>query len=123
MATNIVSLKVQKGKLGQEIQEIIGHLETTIYQYPLGWGIKKMSNYMKFLKDILSEKRQLFEFEKVTLTECCSTLVNGKIPPKLKDRGSFAISYSIGGQSMGQIHIWSVRDWWSKAYYCDAIIS
>lgn len=64
-----------------------------------------MSNYMKFLKDILSEKRQLFEFENVALTECCSTLVNGKIPPKLKDRGSFAISYSIGGQSMGHIHI------------------
>ncbi|XP_017613518.1 uncharacterized protein LOC108458620 [Gossypium arboreum] len=55
-----------------------------------------MPNYVKFIKDILSRKRQLGEFETVALTEGYTTMLMNKLPPKLKNQGSFTILYSIG---------------------------
>ncbi|KAM6567781.1 hypothetical protein CsatA_026909 [Cannabis sativa] len=61
-----------------------------------------MPNYVKFLKDILTKKRRLGEFETVALTEGCSAMLKNKIPPKLKDPGSFTIPISIGGRDVGR---------------------
>ncbi|XP_062107229.1 uncharacterized protein LOC133818388 [Humulus lupulus] len=59
-----------------------------------------MPNYVKFLKDILTKKRRLGEFETVALTEGCSAILKNKIPPKLKDPGSFTILCSVGGRDV-----------------------
>ncbi|XP_062114280.1 uncharacterized protein LOC133825338 [Humulus lupulus] len=59
-----------------------------------------MPNYVKFLKDILTKKRRLGEFETVALTESCSAILKNKIPPKLKDPGSITIPCSIGGRDV-----------------------
>ncbi|KAJ9546604.1 hypothetical protein OSB04_019147 [Centaurea solstitialis] len=64
-------------------------------------ALEQMPNYVKFLKDILSKKRKLNEFETVALTQECSAILTCKIPPKLKDPGSFTIPCSIGGQEVG----------------------
>ena len=48
------------------------------------------------MKDILSRKRRLSEFEIVNLTEECSTILQRKLPQKLKDLGSFPIPCKIG---------------------------
>ncbi|XP_062075995.1 uncharacterized protein LOC133780137 [Humulus lupulus] len=69
---------------------------------PLVEALEKMPNYMKFLKDILTKKRRLGEFETVALTEGCSAMLKSKIPPKLKDPGSFTIPCSIGGRDVGR---------------------
>ncbi|XP_062104305.1 uncharacterized protein LOC133815482 [Humulus lupulus] len=61
-----------------------------------------MPNYVKFLTDILTKKRRLGEFETVALTEGCSAMLKSKIPPKLKDLGSFTIPCSIGGRDVGR---------------------
>ncbi|XP_017609396.1 uncharacterized protein LOC108455328 [Gossypium arboreum] len=61
-----------------------------------------MPNYMKFMKDILSKKCQLGEFETVALTEGCTTMLINKLPSKLKDRGSFTIPCSIGNNYVGK---------------------
>jgi len=55
-----------------------------------------MPSYVKYLKDILSIKRKLEEYETVALTEECSAILQKKLPPKLKDPGSFTIPCSIG---------------------------
>ncbi|KAL8486895.1 hypothetical protein ACS0TY_023547 [Phlomoides rotata] len=55
-----------------------------------------MPNYAKFLKDIMSHKRRIGEYEMVTLTEECSAILQAKIPQKLKDPGSFTILCKIG---------------------------
>ncbi|KAJ9563430.1 hypothetical protein OSB04_008590 [Centaurea solstitialis] len=47
-------------------------------------------------KDILNKKKRLTEYETVALTEGCSALLTKKIPPKMKDPGSFTIPCSIG---------------------------
>ncbi|XP_024992434.1 uncharacterized protein LOC112526379 [Cynara cardunculus var. scolymus] len=57
-----------------------------------------MPSYAKFLKDILSNKKKLTEYETVTLTKGCSALLTNSIPSKLKDPGSFTIPCSRGGK-------------------------
>lgn len=64
---------------------------------PFVEALFKMPSYAKFLKDILSKKRKLEEHETVMLTEECSALIQKKLPPKLKDPGSFTIPCIIGG--------------------------
>ncbi|XP_073271527.1 uncharacterized protein [Primulina huaijiensis] len=56
----------------------------------------QMPSYAKFLKDILANKRKLEDHMTVSLTENCPSLVQNKIPPKLKDPGSFSIPCMIG---------------------------
>ncbi|XP_060968275.1 uncharacterized protein LOC133035863 [Cannabis sativa] len=69
---------------------------------PLVEALEQMPTYVKFLKDILTKKRRLGEFETVALTEGCSAMLKSKIPPKLKDPGSFTIPISIGGRDVGR---------------------
>ena len=54
-----------------------------------------MPNYVKFLKDIISKKRRLEEFEIVKLSEECSAILQKKLPQKLKDPGSFTLPCTI----------------------------
>ncbi|XP_024971932.1 uncharacterized protein LOC112510815 [Cynara cardunculus var. scolymus] len=65
-------------------------------------AIEQMPSYAKFLKDILSKKKKLSEYEIVALTEGCSALLSNKLPHKLKDPGSFTIPYLIGGKEIGK---------------------
>ncbi|XP_057989125.1 uncharacterized protein LOC131172198 [Hevea brasiliensis] len=59
-----------------------------------------MPSYAKFLKEILLNKRRLEDYETVALTEECSALLQNKLPPKLKDPGSFSIPCHIGDTSI-----------------------
>ena len=55
-----------------------------------------MSGYVKFMKDIFSKKRKLGDYETVALSKECNAILQEKLPPKLKDLGSFTISCAIG---------------------------
>ncbi|XP_063949903.1 uncharacterized protein LOC135152745 [Daucus carota subsp. sativus] len=55
-----------------------------------------MPSYAKFMKDIQSRKLKLEDLETVALTEECSAVLQQKLPPKLKDLGSFTIPCTIG---------------------------
>ncbi|XP_037494561.1 uncharacterized protein LOC119370450 [Jatropha curcas] len=55
-----------------------------------------MPSYAKFLKEILSQKREIDDQGTVMLTEECSAIIQNKLPPKLKDPGSFSIPCNIG---------------------------
>ncbi|CAI9777219.1 unnamed protein product [Fraxinus pennsylvanica] len=54
-----------------------------------------MTSYAKFLKDVLSNRRKLEKHEIVMLTEECSVRIQKKVPPKLKDHGSFTVPCTI----------------------------
>ena len=58
-------------------------------------ALEQMPSYVKFMKDILSQKRRLADFEIVNLTEECSAILQRKLPQKLKDPGSFTIPCTI----------------------------
>ena len=55
-----------------------------------------MPGYVKFLKEILSKKRRLSDFETVNLIEERSATMQRKLPQKLKDPDSFTIPCTIG---------------------------
>ncbi|KAK4270868.1 hypothetical protein QN277_019636 [Acacia crassicarpa] len=62
-----------------------------------------MSSYVKFMKEILSKKRRLEEFETVALTQECSAMLTNRLPPKLKDPDSFTIPCAIGSNYSGKV--------------------
>ncbi|KAL5549220.1 hypothetical protein UlMin_004451 [Ulmus minor] len=69
---------------------------------PLVEALEQMPNYVKFMKDMLTKKRRFGEFKTVALTRECSVVLQNKLPPKLKDPGSFAIPCSIGNRYFGK---------------------
>ncbi|XP_075486253.1 uncharacterized protein LOC142525853 [Primulina tabacum] len=69
---------------------------------PFADALEQMPNYAKFIKDVMSKKRKLQEFETVKLTEECSTILQRKLPQKLKDLGSFTIPCVIGGSRVNR---------------------
>jgi hypothetical protein len=56
--------------------------------------------YANFLKDILSKKRKIEDNETIALTRECSAVIQKKLPPKLKDPGSFSIPCVIGKETI-----------------------
>ena len=63
---------------------------------PYAKALEKMSGYVRFMKDILSKKRKLGDYETVALLEECSAILQKNFPPMLKDPGSFTIPCAIG---------------------------
>ncbi|KAL0430889.1 UNVERIFIED_CONTAM: hypothetical protein Sradi_0714900 [Sesamum radiatum] len=55
-----------------------------------------MPRSAKFLKEVLSIKRKWEGGETVKLNEECSAILQNKLPPQLKDPGSFSIPCTIG---------------------------
>ncbi|XP_022846365.1 uncharacterized protein LOC111369115 [Olea europaea var. sylvestris] len=70
---------------------------------PFAETLAQMPNYAKFLKEVMSKKRKLEEFETVKLTEECSAILQKKLPHKLKDPGSFNIPCNIGGITFDRV--------------------
>ncbi|XP_075479347.1 uncharacterized protein LOC142520229 [Primulina tabacum] len=63
---------------------------------PFAETLAQMPSYAKFFIDILTKKRKLVYFETATLSDKCSSILQNKLPPKLKDPCSFSIPCTIG---------------------------
>lgn len=63
---------------------------------PFAEVLAQISSYAKFLKNILNNKRNLVDFETVKFSEECPTILQNKLPHKLKDPDSFFIPCTIG---------------------------
>ncbi|XP_062100975.1 uncharacterized protein LOC133806894 [Humulus lupulus] len=55
-----------------------------------------MPKYVKFMKEILSNKRKMGEYETAALTEECSAILQRMLQQKIRDPGSFTIPCTIG---------------------------
>lgn len=62
-----------------------------------------MPTYAKFLKEIFSKKRKIEDNEIISLITECNTLIQNKLPHKLKDLGSFVIPCEIGSLSFDRV--------------------
>ncbi|KAL4295954.1 hypothetical protein GQ457_12G013970 [Hibiscus cannabinus] len=63
---------------------------------PLVEALQQMSNYAKFLKDMVIRKKHIEEFETATATKTCLALMHNKVPTKKTDPGSFTSECFIG---------------------------
>ena len=62
-----------------------------------------MPSYVKFMKDILANKRNVEDYKIVTLTEECNAILQKKLPHKLRDPRSFTILCEIGNSSFDNV--------------------
>jgi len=59
-------------------------------------ALAQIPKYAKFMKEILRNKRKFEDHETIMLNEEYSAILLYKLPPKLKDPGSFTIPCIIG---------------------------
>ncbi|XP_022860904.1 uncharacterized protein LOC111381360 [Olea europaea var. sylvestris] len=88
--------KLKKNKQDTNYEKFLDVLKKLQINVPFIDAILQISSYKKFLKEMLTKKRKISEFETVALTEESSARVQRKLPPKLKDPASFTLLVSIG---------------------------
>ena len=88
--------RLKKNKLDKQFTKFMEVFKKLHINIPFVDALKQMPNHVKFMKDILSRKRKLLDFETVNLTEEYSAKLQRKLPQKLKDPDSFTIPCKIG---------------------------
>ncbi|KAG8637949.1 hypothetical protein MANES_15G176096v8, partial [Manihot esculenta] len=94
--------RFQKAKLDKQFDKCLEVLKKLYVNIPFIDALSQMPLYAKFLKDILSNKRRLEEYETMALMEECSALLQNKLSPKLKDPRSFSIPCQISETDIGK---------------------
>ncbi|KAL1534726.1 hypothetical protein AAHA92_30872 [Salvia divinorum] len=87
---------LQKKKLDEKLSKFLDIFKKVHLNIPLIEALQQMPGYLKFLKEVVSKKKRLVDYEAINLTENCSAIIQQKMPEKLKDPGSFNISCVIG---------------------------
>ncbi|CAL8112422.1 unnamed protein product [Prunus armeniaca] len=88
--------RLAKSKLDKSFKEIFDILSKVNVNLPLLDVIRNMPAYGKFFKELNTYKRKYGPNEKVMVSKNVSAVLQRKLPPKLKDPGSFSINITIG---------------------------
>ncbi|VVA32707.1 PREDICTED: LOW QUALITY PROTEIN, partial [Prunus dulcis] len=88
--------RLAKSKQDKSFKEIFDILSKVNVNLPLLDVIRNMPAYGKFFKELNTYKRKYGPNEKVMVSENVSAVLQRKLPPKLKDPGSFSINITIG---------------------------
>ena len=89
-------LRGKKNFLDKQFEKFIEILKQLRISIPFADAISQIPSYAKFLKEILTKKRSLEVNACIELSEDCSAVIQRRLPPKLKDPGSFSIPCTIG---------------------------
>ncbi|XP_068648802.1 uncharacterized protein [Aristolochia californica] len=95
--------RFQKQKLDKRFSKFLDIFKKIHINIPFADALEQMSNYIKSLKDIISKKRRLEDFETVKLSEECSAILQKKLPQKLKDPRSFTLPCTIGNSFFDKV--------------------
>ncbi|XP_042472166.1 uncharacterized protein LOC122054801 [Zingiber officinale] len=90
--------KLVTSQKDKEFNRFLKKIKEICIEVPLIDVLHQMPKFAKFLKGILSNRRQKGDFETVTLIENCSALLTANSPPKLQDPGSLSIPCKIGSK-------------------------
>ncbi|XP_073526517.1 uncharacterized protein [Phyllobates terribilis] len=85
-----------QAQLEHQFGKFVEVLKKLCINIPFTEALKQMPTYVKFLKEILSNKRNLDEYHTIDLNQECSAIIQNKLPPKLEDPGSFSVPMVIG---------------------------
>ena len=91
--------RLEKQKLDKQFAKFLEVFKKLQINIPFAEALEQIPSYVKFMKGILSRKLKLEELETVALMEECSAVLQQKLPPHLKDPGSFTIPCTIGNLS------------------------
>ncbi|XP_021750719.1 uncharacterized protein LOC110716414 [Chenopodium quinoa] len=90
--------KFMRHKLNEQFGKFIEMLKQIHLSIPFTDVFQQMPNYSKFLKEILSGKRECNVVDSMSVGECYSALIHNDLPPKMKDPGNFSILCNINGK-------------------------
>ena len=76
--------RLKKKEHDQQFVKFFKRFKTLYINMPLVECLAQMPKYAKFLKDLISNKKKLQEFETVTLTKECNAIISNKLPLKMK---------------------------------------
>ncbi|KAL4295501.1 hypothetical protein GQ457_12G016160 [Hibiscus cannabinus] len=88
--------RLKKQKQDYQFKKFLDILKQVHINLPLVEALQQMPNYAKFLKDMVTRKKLIEEFETAATTETCLALMHNKVPAKKTDPGSFTIKCFIG---------------------------
>ncbi|KAK8574398.1 hypothetical protein V6N12_062092 [Hibiscus sabdariffa] len=88
--------RLKKQKQDYQFQKFLDILKQVHINLPLVEALQQMPNYAKFLKDMVTGKKRIEEFETAAAAETCLALMHNKVPAKKIDPGSFTIECFIG---------------------------
>ncbi|KAL4271930.1 hypothetical protein GQ457_13G014140 [Hibiscus cannabinus] len=88
--------RLKKQKQDYQFKKFLDILKQVHINLPLVEALEQMPNYAKFLKDMVTRKKQIEEFETAAATETCLALMHNKVPSKKTDPASFTIECLIG---------------------------
>ncbi|PPS00248.1 hypothetical protein GOBAR_AA20411 [Gossypium barbadense] len=86
----------RKDHSDEQLGKFLKLLKKLYINLPFIEALSNMPNAVKFLKELLANKRKLDERSHVELNAVCSAILQNKLPNKLKDPGSFTIPCLIG---------------------------
>ncbi|KAK8612947.1 hypothetical protein V6N13_104272 [Hibiscus sabdariffa] len=90
------SQSLKKQKQDYQFKKFFDILKQVHINLPLVEALQQMPNHARFLKDTVSRKTRIGEFETAAATETCLAMMHNKVPAKKTDPGSFTIPCSIG---------------------------
>ena len=91
--------RLKKKEHDQKFTKFLERFKTLHINILLVECLAQTPKYAKFLKEPISNKKKLQEFETVTLTKQCSTIILNKLPLKRKQPGSLTIPCYVGNLS------------------------
>ena len=79
-------------------------------------ALTQMPHYAKFMKDVLSKKKKIFEEGVVNRIATCNAVIQRSLLMKMQDPSSFTVPCTIGNYEMGKALLF-----WSQ-HQLDALI-
>lgn len=89
--------KVKQNQQDEQFKKFLDLSKMLHINIPFVESFVQMPHYVKFLKELLMDKRKLEDVSMMTLSEECLAILTKKLPKKEKDLGSFVIPCTIGG--------------------------
>ena len=87
---------LKKNKFDNRFNKFMEIFKKPHINIPFADALEQMPLYVKFMKEILANKRKLSKYETVVLSKECSVILQRKFPLKVKDPVSYTILCAIG---------------------------
>ena len=72
--------RLRKNKLDMQFGRFMDIFKKLHINIPFVEALEQMPGYMKFMKDVLSKKWKLGDYETIALSEECSAILQKKLP-------------------------------------------
>nr|GEW34374.1 reverse transcriptase domain-containing protein [Tanacetum cinerariifolium] len=82
---------LRKEKMEAQYEKFLDMIRAIRINVPLVDALAGMPNYVKFLKELISNKHKIEQISTSFLSNLSSPMIQNKVPPKLEDPGSFLI--------------------------------